>query len=257
MGSSKERTVVDSCKALNKPVTVMRVLDHHSIAAVQWEIRVSRDGTAALFTSTPSEKAQGSQEGYAKKGTTYLNDSAILEIESHRAAGNQLHVDDVITFSAHKSAPSFVVRAALSDLPATSFSLLKLPECVLLSSVLPHLPLGTLAKFVLASADCAQLAETSMTGGHRWGAQSTGIVRALEAVKTRLELMRAVLQIEASVVQEQFNSEDKATRKAAKQVVRAANAHFNQLEGEFVLGSGPRGLTVYVLPQKRAPLAEL
>ena len=51
---------------------------------------------------------------------------------------------------------------------------------------------------------------------------------------------------------QQIRSEEKAVRKLAKQATKAANAHFHQLEGAFVLGSGPRGLTVYELPQ-RAP----
>ena len=79
--------------------------------------------------------------------------------------------------------------------------MLELPECVLLSSVLPRLPLGTLAKFAIASANCAQLVADSMTDGDRWGAQSTGIVRALEAVELRPELMRAVLGVVSAHVE--------------------------------------------------------
>ena len=202
MGSSKKGELYDP-NADTKAVAVTCVLDHRDIAAVQCEIHVSRNGTAKLFYATPFALAQGSHEGYAKTGTTCLNGSAIepyercetLDGTSMRRSmkpGNQLRIDDVITFSAHASAPSYVVRAVVSDLP-TSFPVLELPECVLLSSVLPRLPLGTLTKFALASADCARLVVISMTDGHRWSAQSTGIVRTLEAVETRLELMRAVL----------------------------------------------------------------
>ena len=195
IGSSKTGELYDP-EVENKAVAVTCVLDHHSIAAVQCEIRVSRNGTAELFYAEPFAQAQGSHEGYAKKGATCLNGSAIDPTESFlRRAGNQLRVDDVITFSAHASAPSYVVRAVVSDPPPTSFPVLELPECVLLSSVLPRLSLGTLAKFALASADCARLVAGSMTqtDGHRWSAQSAGIVRTLEAVETRPELMRAVL----------------------------------------------------------------
>ena len=203
IGSSKTGELYDP-EVENKAVAVTCVLDHHSIAAVQCEIRVSRNGTAELFYAEPFAQAQGSHEGYAKKGATCLNGSAIDPTESFlRRAGNQLRVDDVITFSAHASAPSYVVRAVVSDPPPTSFPVLELPECVLLSSVLPRLPLGTLAKFALASADCARLVAGSMTqtDGHRWSAQSAGIVRTLEAVKTRPELMRAVLGVVSAHVE--------------------------------------------------------
>ena len=201
LGSSRSGILWD---AQIKKVAVTCVLDHRDIAAVQCEIHVSRNGTAELFYATPFALAQGSHEGYAKTGTTCLNGSEIAPYErcetldgtSMRRStkpGNRLRVDDVITFSAHASAPSYVVRAVVSDPPPTSFPVLEIPECVLLSSVLPRLPLGILTKFALASADCARLVVISMTDGHRWSAQSTGIVRTLEAVETRPELMRAVL----------------------------------------------------------------
>ena len=202
MGSSKEGKLYDP-NAYTKAVGVTCVLDHRDIAAVQCEIHVSRNGTAELFYATPFALAQGSHEGYAKTGTTCLNGSAIQTTTRQAfGAGNQLlRMDDVITFSAHASAPSYVVRAVVSDPPPTSFPVLELPECVLLSSVLPRLPLGTLAKFALASADCAQLVADSMTDGHRWSAQSTGIVRTLEAVELRPELMRAVLGVVSAHVE--------------------------------------------------------
>ena len=201
MGSSKKGELYDP-NADTKAVAVTCVLDHRDIAAVQCEIHVSRNGTAELFNATPFALAQGSHEGYAKTGTTCLNGSAI-QTTTRQAFGarNQLRVDDVITFSAHASAPSYVVRAVVSDPPPTSFPVLELPEDVLSSSVLPRLPLGTLAKFALASADCAQLVADSMADGQRWSAQSTGIVRTLEAVETRPELMRAVLGVVSAHVE--------------------------------------------------------
>ena len=65
-------------------------------------------------------------------------------------------------------------------------------------------------------------------------------------------LVFSILRQPAALVAQQIRSEEKAVRKLAKQATKAANAHFHQLEGAFVLGSGPRGLTVYELPQ-RAP----
>ena len=70
------------------------------------------------------------------------------------------------------------------------------------------------------------------------------------------ELVQAILGVPASVLLPQFLHEDKAVRKLAKQKTKAAQAAFTQLEGTFVLGSGPCGLTIVQLPQ-RAPLAEL
>lgn len=47
-----------------------------------------------------------------------------------------------------------------------------------------------------------------------------------------------------------LHSDDKHVRKRAKLATRGANAHFNELEGRFLLRDGPRGLTVYGVPQR-------
>ena len=51
---------------------------------------------------------------------------------------------------------------------------------------------------------------------------------------------------------EGIHAEDRQVRKAAKAATRKANAHFTDLCGVFVLGVGPRGLTVTALPQRPA-----
>ena len=51
-------------------------------------------------------------------------------------------------------------------------------------------------------------------------------------------------------------NELREARELAESLAKAANAQFKDLEGDFVLGSGQAGLTVYSTPERRTPLAE-
>jgi hypothetical protein len=67
----------------------------------------------------------------------------------------------------------------------------------------------------------------------------------------------AILGQPLRLVAANLQSEDKPKRKLAKLATRSTNAHFQGLEGIFVLGSGPGGLTVLELPPRAAAPAEL
>ena len=107
-----------------------------------------------------------------------------------------------------------------------------------------------LTKFTVE--DDAYVADVEMSDGDAADGGAPGRELAVDG-----GLLTAILAVDASVVLAQLLSEDKATRKLAKQSTKKANAHFHQLQGLFVLGAGPRGLTVYALPDRRVPLAEL
>ena len=48
-----------------------------------------------------------------------------------------------------------------------------------------------------------------------------------------------------------FQSEEKATRRAAKAVAKSVNDRLQELEGNFMLGPGPQGvLMVIAIPQR-------
>ena len=65
-----------------------------------------------------------------------------------------------------------------------------------------------------------------------------------------IPLLEGLLGHSLTAMQANLHSEDKAVRKLAKAGVKAANAHFVDLEGDFVLGGGPSGLAVHGLPER-------
>ena len=62
------------------------------------------------------------------------------------------------------------------------------------------------------------------------------------------DVMQAIVGQPADTIAAQLASEDKQTRKLARAAVKAANARLSELTGVFLLGSGPRGLTVHEVP---------
>ena len=63
-------------------------------------------------------------------------------------------------------------------------------------------------------------------------------------------LPQSLFGMSATELESRWSADDKPTRKAAKAVCKSVNATIHNLEGLFVLGAGPRGLTVHGLPPR-------
>ena len=205
-GSSSYRSSSSSSCTLR----VTNIVDHPHVAAVQCKIIVGRDGTALLFYDTPFAQT-APHAGYPARGTTYLKRLGVIAPiaaleDYHRSSGTTLQSGDVISFSLVLDAPSFVVvdeRAGCSTARNGSpcnLSLLQIDENLLLSHVLPCLPLEALAKLALTSAETATLVATHLVESHRWGSQSVNITEALGEVSTRQELISAAMGVVSSHV---------------------------------------------------------
>ena len=61
-------------------------------------------------------------------------------------------------------------------------------------------------------------------------------------------LIEGLFRQSATALQAQLVSEDRQARKAAKELAKRVNAGLKGRRGGFLLGAGPRGLTVRALP---------
>ena len=203
---SSYRSSSSSSGSCTLPVT--NVVDHPHLAAVQCKITVGRDGTALLFHDTPFAQTTP-HAGYPARGTTYLKQpnsviAPIAALEDYRrGSGTTLQSGDIISFSTCLNAPSFVVvdeRITARNGSPCNLSLLEIDENLLLSHVLPCLPLAALARLALTSAETATLVAIHLVDSHRWGTQSVNITKVLGEVSTRQELISAAIHIVSSHV---------------------------------------------------------
>ena len=97
------------------------------------------------------------------------------------------------------------------------------------------------------------LTESSSSSGGGGGGVDGGVDNftiELPLSAELIPLLEGLLGHSLTAMQAKLHSEDKAVCKLAKAGVKAANAHFVDLEGDFVLGGGPSGLAVHGLPER-------
>ena len=116
----------------------------------------------------------------------------------------RLSIGAVLSFSAGRGPPSFLVEGAVPLLEAAdgsppTFRLLELDSSLLLAAVLPSLSLGDLATLALTNAECADLVAEYLPLPQRWEEHPSAIAEALGQVKTWPELLRAMKLVSAHV----------------------------------------------------------
>jgi len=177
--------------------TTTHILRHPHIASVHCAIDVDRAGMPTVH------HANDLMVNGIGSHSAYVNGQRLPPTTWRKIGQTTLQLGDVLTFVddpiASADVPAFIVverfrRPTLArDDSTATFSLLALDPELLLSCVLPCLPLGSLARLALVSAECAALVVQHVVGKHRWAGQSAAIVASLAQVDSRSMLLATTM----------------------------------------------------------------
>ena len=106
-----------------------------------------------------------------------------------------------------------------------------------------------LTKFSIEQGVCQATVQLVEVGGL---AGPEAYTRELPLAPGLLPFLESLLGQSSETICDMMCSEDRAVKRIAKTGIRNANKHFEGLEGAFVLGGGPSGLTVHLLPERSA-----
>jgi len=189
----------DGRKPLPKKVT--HALHHPKIEDVECVVTVDSTGTALVHCV---EEINGHTKVSAPGNPTSRGVFDSYDVVPCGPGSYELQVGDVLWFSDALTAPRFVVENDVDvhrrarDGSAASFSLLDLDHTLLLTMVLPLLPIRALARLALSNSTCAELVAQHVVRPEAWSAVS--VFKALDEARTHAELMSVAVGIASSHV---------------------------------------------------------